>query len=209
MPPRRRGTPKDPERAREAILDAALKRFSRKGYRGTRVADVAADAGYSEALVYFHFKSKSELFREVVNNIDRETKWFTDDPTADELVQQMHDGELQYHRDARWRALDRIWAEALAGEKDLLDLLKPQLEGTLTNLDALLARYDRIDHPRRATLARFIMAVSYGSRVMRRYDPGAVSPEEAADVLAFATKVALDALDGGGPPLDGVALPEA
>lgn len=203
MPPRRRNRAngKDPERAREAILEAALKRFSQHGYRGARVADVAKDAGYSEALVYFHFGTKSELFKEVVSRIDAETSWFSEAPSAEELVQQMHDGELNYHLDARWRALDRVWAEALSGERDLLELMKPQLEGTIDRLTALLGNYDPGEHPERRDLAVFLMAVSYGSRVLRRYDEDAVTPESAANILGFATEIVLHSLHGEGPQI--------
>jgi AcrR family transcriptional regulator len=197
----KRASTRDPERAREAILDAALKRFSACGYKGARLADVAKDAGYSEALVYFHFKTKAALFREVVSRIDAGTRWFDDDATPDALVAHMRDGELRYHLDARWRALDHVWAEALGGERDLLELLKPQLRHSVDALTDLLARFDHVAHPKRRQLALLLLAVSYGSRVLRRYDPDAVTPEEAADLLAFTANVALASLDGTGPKL--------
>jgi AcrR family transcriptional regulator len=187
---------RDAERARAAILEAALRRFSSHGYRGARMADVARDAGCSEALVYFHFRTKAELFREVVSRIDAETSWFGDDATPEALVAHLRDGELAYHRDARWRALDHVWGEALAGEPDLLALLRPQVRGAVGGLEALLARFDPQDAADRRSLALLLLAVSYGTRVMRRYDPDAVSPEQAADLLAIAGRFVVDALAG-------------
>lgn len=177
--------------ARAAVLDAALKRFSAHGYAGTRLADVAADAGYSEALVYFHFQSKAALFREVVARIDADSAWFEPDSPPDAFVAQMREGELRYHLDARWRALDRVWAEALGGDRELLEMLRPQLRQSVGALEALLARFDGETPTERHQHALLLLAVSYGARVLRRYDPEAVSAEEAADLLAFAAQAVL------------------
>ncbi len=193
---------RDPTHARDAILDAALKRFTAKGYRGARISDIAKDAGYSEALVYFHFSTKAELFRAMVQRIDVENDWYADtDETAEALVEHMRQGELRYHNDARFRGLDHVWAEALGGEKDLLDLLRPQLRTAIDGLDAQLGRFDAGAHPKRTQLVHLLMAVSYGTRVLRRYDADAISPEEAAELLAFTTSVVLESLAGRGPQL--------
>lgn len=198
---RRKGNSKNPELARRLILEAALKRFSEVGYRGTRMSDVARAAGYSEATVFHHFGTKADVFREVVSRIDAESPWFSEEATAEELIEHMHDGELRYHRDGRWRALDRVWSEALSGEEDLLRMIRPALEGSLSSLDQLLARFDTTGHPHRALLARWLMAVSYGARVLRRYDADAISPEESAALLRYTTEVALAALRGEGPEI--------
>lgn len=191
-PPKRR---RDSARAREAVLDAALKRFSAHGYVGARIADIAQDAGYSEALVYFHFQNKAGLFREVVTRIDADSQWFDDEETPEAFVARMREGELRYHLDARWRALDRVWAEALGGERDLLDLIRPQLRHSVAALEGLLGRFDHSKGTDRRQRALLLLAVSYGARVLRRYDPEAVSPEEAADLLAFAAEAVVRDLE--------------
>lgn len=193
--PKRR---RDASRARVAVLDAALKRFSAHGYVGARIADIAKDAGYSEALVYFHFQNKAGLFREVVARIDADSKWFDPDCTPDAFVTQMREGELRYHLDARWRALDNVWAEAQGGERDLLELIRPQLRSSVGALEALLARFDRGRHPDRRQHALLLLAVSYGARVLRRYDPEAVSAEEAADLLGYAAAAVVENMGRGG-----------
>jgi AcrR family transcriptional regulator len=201
MAGRTRGNPKDPERARRKILEAALQQFGRTGYRGTRTSDIAKAAGYSEATIFHHFGTKANLFREVVSGIDADTSWFTPDADSDTFVVQMYRGELAYHRDARWRQLDRVWAEALAGERDLLNLMQPQLRGTIDSLSGLLARFDTIGHPQRTLLAKLLMAVSYGARVLRRYDPETLTEEEAASLLALATQVVVGELGGSADDL--------
>jgi len=47
---------------RLAILDAAISRFGREGYRATSVADIARDAGVGGSLAYAYFPSKEALF---------------------------------------------------------------------------------------------------------------------------------------------------
>jgi AcrR family transcriptional regulator len=44
------------------ILDAALKVFSRKGYRDTAVDDIAEESATSKGGVYFHFPGKQAIF---------------------------------------------------------------------------------------------------------------------------------------------------
>ncbi|WP_329083098.1 TetR/AcrR family transcriptional regulator [Streptosporangium sp. NBC_01469] len=46
---------------RERLLGAAAEAFARRGYDGTRVADIAAAAGVSNGALYAHFGSKAEL----------------------------------------------------------------------------------------------------------------------------------------------------
>ena len=55
-----------PER-RKAIVDASRPLFARNGFRGTSVREIARAAEVSEALLYKHFKSKEELYEEVMD----------------------------------------------------------------------------------------------------------------------------------------------
>src|SRR3954454_16344166 len=47
---------------RQAILDAAITRFGREGYRATAVADIARDAGIGGTVAYAYFPNKEALF---------------------------------------------------------------------------------------------------------------------------------------------------
>lgn len=55
---------------RERLLDAALKRFSRDGWGGTSIRDLARDVGVREGSVYKHFRSKQEIFDALVQRAD-------------------------------------------------------------------------------------------------------------------------------------------
>ena len=50
------------EQTREAILGAATRSFAGKGYKGTRMADVMAEAGVTPQVLYQHFATKRDLF---------------------------------------------------------------------------------------------------------------------------------------------------
>jgi AcrR family transcriptional regulator len=55
------------EERRESILDAGNMVFGQRGYDTVRIDDVAAAAGISKALIYEHFRSKQELYGELMN----------------------------------------------------------------------------------------------------------------------------------------------
>src|SRR5436305_14859722 len=50
------------EHTRAAILDAAIARFGRDGYRATSVADIARDAAVGGTVAYAYFDDKEALF---------------------------------------------------------------------------------------------------------------------------------------------------
>lgn len=52
---------------REQILSAALKVFATRGFAATKISDIVAKGGMSHGLVYHYFKSKEEIFFELVH----------------------------------------------------------------------------------------------------------------------------------------------
>jgi AcrR family transcriptional regulator len=59
-------SPRKSERTRRAVLDAAARLFARRGYAGTNLSDIAAEAGIKTGSLYYHFESKDELVSEVL-----------------------------------------------------------------------------------------------------------------------------------------------
>lgn len=55
------------EQTRQAILEAAIARFGREGFRTTSVADIARDASVGGSLVYAYFPNKEALFLAAVD----------------------------------------------------------------------------------------------------------------------------------------------
>jgi AcrR family transcriptional regulator len=50
------------QESRDEILQAATALFARRGFHETSMAEVAREAGVSKALIFWHFKTKEELF---------------------------------------------------------------------------------------------------------------------------------------------------
>src|SRR3954465_7538657 len=56
------------EQTRQAVLEAAIVRFGRDGYRATSVADIARDAGVGGTVAYAYFPNKEALFLAAVDD---------------------------------------------------------------------------------------------------------------------------------------------
>lgn len=54
---------------KEALLDAAEKLFSEKGYAATGIREIAGNAGVNLALIQYHFGGKGQLFVAVVHRL--------------------------------------------------------------------------------------------------------------------------------------------
>jgi AcrR family transcriptional regulator len=72
-----------PEQARrEQILSAARRCFIESGYHPTRMDDIARAAGLSKGGVYFHFKSKQEVFESLVDEEFQASMRFLEEVTS-------------------------------------------------------------------------------------------------------------------------------
>jgi len=77
---------------RTRILDAAIRVFAEHGYHGSRIADIAADAGVAHGLLYHYFASKEDVLKTIfVENWGQLLKRFkaveeTDEPADEKLA---------------------------------------------------------------------------------------------------------------------------
>lgn len=55
------------EQRREVLIDTAIKVFSVKGYARATMNDLAADSGFSKALIYWYWDNKAALFSELID----------------------------------------------------------------------------------------------------------------------------------------------
>lgn len=79
---------------RNQILQSALKIFTRRGLAATKMSDISTDTGISYGLVYHYFKSKEDIYSELINyainsieKVIEEIKKKTDEPI--EQIQQI------------------------------------------------------------------------------------------------------------------------
>src|ERR1035437_8329164 len=66
-PTARRGTRRQPEASRSAILQAALGEFAQQGLGGARMDAIAAAAKVNKALLYYYFRDKEALYGAVLD----------------------------------------------------------------------------------------------------------------------------------------------
>ncbi|MGH7950168.1 MAG: TetR/AcrR family transcriptional regulator [Candidatus Binataceae bacterium] len=55
--------------SRDEILHAAMRLFASRGFHETSMSEVAREARVSKALIFWHFKTKEELFLAVLNRL--------------------------------------------------------------------------------------------------------------------------------------------
>ncbi|MEK0314137.1 TetR/AcrR family transcriptional regulator [Cohnella sp. 56] len=53
----------------EQIAEAALRVFVKKGYNGTKISEIAAEAGVSHGLVYHYYKSKENMLETLTEKV--------------------------------------------------------------------------------------------------------------------------------------------
>jgi AcrR family transcriptional regulator len=54
---------------KERIFQVALEVFANHGFEGARMEKIAVEVGVNKASLYFHFKSKDEIFKELFRSI--------------------------------------------------------------------------------------------------------------------------------------------
>jgi len=104
---------------RAQILEAATKIFVEKGYHAAKTKDIALACGVSEPVIYKHFRSKGELFLEVIASIAGETfNEISFDGTADtEHILTSFVLNRAERVDANFSLFKRLLSEVLENEK--------------------------------------------------------------------------------------------
>lgn len=98
--------------ARDQILSAATTLFAERGFTGTSIADIAAEASVSKPSVLYHFPDKERLWIAVVETLWSEVEefftqsWPRQVPPSRELLESMLD--LFIEAALRWPAYVRI-----------------------------------------------------------------------------------------------------
>ena len=93
---------KERESRRSAILKAARKLFFDRGFKNVTVDNIAAKAEVSKGSVYLYFKSKEEIYTQILINDsinsfqDLEKKFSAKDAPAEELLLTFADNYIDY-----------------------------------------------------------------------------------------------------------------
>ena len=96
------------QKTRDRILDAAEELFAQRGFEGVSVRQIMSQAGADVSLAYYHFKSKSDLFDQVMLR------------------------RVEYLNEIRLRALEAVEERHLDGEPGVEEIIgaftRPLLE---------------------------------------------------------------------------------
>ncbi|MER8186496.1 TetR/AcrR family transcriptional regulator [Kitasatospora sp. NPDC094015] len=68
---------------RTSIMEAAARVIARRGVRGLRVEELAAEAGVSTALIYYHFKDRTGILRATMEFISDRAERYTTERAPD------------------------------------------------------------------------------------------------------------------------------
>ena len=110
--------------SRAAVLNAAATLFSRHGFAGVAIADIAAISGIRKPNLLYHFESKEELWKDTVDWVfDQVDQFFAARRTAFADL-------ISFNRDERWSAF-RIYVDAYyeACRRFPAYVLIPMIEG--------------------------------------------------------------------------------
>ena len=55
--------------SRQRVFAAAAKEFATRGYAGANMDRIARAARLNKAMIYYHFKNKAELYREILHDM--------------------------------------------------------------------------------------------------------------------------------------------
>ncbi|HEY7946495.1 MAG TPA: TetR/AcrR family transcriptional regulator [Acidimicrobiales bacterium] len=117
------------EQTRRAILDAAIARFGREGFRSTSVADIARDASVGGTLAYAYFPNKEALFLAAV-----------DEDAAGVIHEGLSTAFAETNVPHWWQTLISTLVEALERHplaRRLLAGLEPEVTGRVLEMPAL------------------------------------------------------------------------
>jgi len=187
---------------RSAILDAAIAVIARRGVRGLRVEEVAAEAGVATSLLYYYFDNRNGLVRATLDHANERaaTKLAPDEVSGREAVERTLLGELDGGAGVRDTSV--VWGEVLASavfEPDLRDQLR-EATGKWNELVAGAIRGGLADGSIRAGIdadacAERLTALVDG--LSARWLAGVVTREDAQALLAGAIALELGRADTG------------
>lgn len=131
---------RDPERTRQALLDAALAEFAEKGRAGARTSEIAARAGVNKQLISYHFGGKDGLYQALAQRwLEREQEFADPElPLGDLVVAYMRetiaarDLTRLFLRECVEDAPQPDWGDDLSREaEEVADLRRRQAAGEI------------------------------------------------------------------------------
>lgn len=193
--------PLTPERrrrqTRDYLLQAAAEVFAERGFHGASLDDVAARAGFSKGAVYWHFKSKEDLFLALLEHRTQQEM----DPLRATIDASGSDTDTRVTELASlvWSNFDETWG-ALSQEFRTYALHNEEARAKLVSFErGIIASVAEIIEAQRSRhgidssesalhQARIVEALTRGLMDMRMFDPEAVGEDVLQTAMAFVSR---------------------
>jgi AcrR family transcriptional regulator len=174
-----------PQETRARLIESSVRVFAERGYEGTRVIDIARDAGLSSGAIYAHYRSKAELLVDAikahgpaeVNRLLAAGDLRT--PLPDVLLRL---GVSLEHRDPTQSSLLLEAVAAARRDPDLALVLSASLAKREAFMAELMRHSQKVgdldDSVSPEALARFCLMVVMGALLSRVLDLPRIDPPE-------------------------------
>ena len=106
---------------RENLVRAALREFATRGYDGSSVREICAAAGVTTGALYFFFKNKENLFREVISPVMEPLEDLIRSVGSDRVSRLVAEGQVP---EEGLPARARRFLELCEERRDVVDVLK-------------------------------------------------------------------------------------
>lgn len=106
-------------KTKRSIFESALKIFSKSGYSEATMDDIAINAGVAKGTLYYHFKSKEEIFKYVISEgmnviteeMEEATKYITDPIQKIITVCKVQFGLVYRNKDFFKVVMSQLWGQ--------------------------------------------------------------------------------------------------
>ncbi len=148
---------------RDQLLIVAKRTFAERGFQATTMDDIAKEAGFTKPILYQYFESKTELYREIVNQ------------TAEKLLSTLRDAvAAEATPRGKIEVAFRVYFEMVVSETDAFRILfihshEGETRGDLRNVELGLVSFMepliavRIKPDHRRQLAAGVVGIAEGA----------------------------------------------
>jgi len=132
------------------ILEAAVRVIAQSGVRGLRIEKLAAEAGVSTALIYYHFQDRAGVLRRALEHINERAERYTTEALASTnprtQLEQTLLLEIQNTPSVRENSI--AWGELRATaifDEDLRDQLRDATRAWATDVETLIVEAQAVE----------------------------------------------------------------
>lgn len=192
------GTPKNSEKTRAKLIEAAGRLFAEKGFKGVTVRDIAQKADTHLSALNYHFRTKEALYREVlleacktdaISPADQRQLLHLDPRDALFLLVKEYLGEYRKQTASNWRIVvitRECWDPGPVFAEVVQEYFKPVADLVARIIGNIFARPDDDPHVRFAVPAMIGLVETFGlyPHLVDAVAPGLMDRFDKKDELA-------------------------